>query len=101
MKNPLNVMLCGLSMVLAAASFGRAEMTAKDVLNDLHEANQTEIHMGQLAEQKGASQDARNYGKTLVADHQDSDKQVVDLAAKQGISLKPASPGVMDKMEMA
>jgi putative membrane protein len=101
MKNQLTVVLCGLSMVLAAATFGRADMTAKDVLNDLHEANQTEIHMGQLAEQKGASEDARNYGKTLVTDHEDSDKQVVNLAAKQGITLKTASPGVTDKMEMA
>jgi len=41
-----------------------ADVTAKDVLTDLHAANQEEIHMGKMAEEKGATADMREYGKT-------------------------------------
>jgi len=83
-----------------SSSVALADVTAADVLNDLHQADHMEIHMGHLAQEKGATDDVRNYGKTLVNDHQDNDKQVTDLATKNGITLKSAKPGVMDDMEM-
>ena len=56
--------------------------------------------MGKMAQDKGTTDDARDYGKTLVQDHQSNDKQVMDLAKKEGITIKPTSPGLIDKVEM-
>src|ERR1700733_7073363 len=98
MRNRMAV-LTGIT-ILSCSAFGFAAMTDADVLNDLHQANQSEIHMGQLAEQKGTSSDVVAYGKTLASDHQDNDKRVVDLATKEGIALKAPAPGIMDQMTM-
>jgi len=59
-------------------------VTAKDVLTDLHR-HQEEIHMGKMAEEKGATADMREYGKTLRKDHASSDQKVMELAVKEGL----------------
>lgn len=76
-----------------------AKTTAADVLNDLHQSNQKEIHWGNLAQQKGSSA-VQSYGKMLTEDHTQVDKQVTDLAAKDGIAIKPAKKGMIDDMQM-
>jgi putative membrane protein len=58
-----------------------------DVLKKLHEANLEEIDLGKLAQDKGASEQARSFGKTLVDDHQKADDKVTDLAKKWGVDL--------------
>jgi len=85
---------------LFSAAFAFADMNAADVLNTLHQTDRMEIHMGMMAQDKGSTSDVKDYGKTLVSDHQDNDKKVTDLAAKEGITLKSAKPGIMDEMEM-
>jgi putative membrane protein len=89
-----------LGLALAMTPNGFAKMTSADVLNDLHEANLTEIHMGHLAEQKGASDQARDYGKMLASDHSDNDQKVKELATKAGITLKAEKPNMMHDMKM-
>jgi putative membrane protein len=100
MKKNMNVALLAAVLGLGCSAVSFADTTPADVLNDLHAANGMEVHMGKLAEEKGSTAEARDYGKTLVKDHQDNDKQVTDLASKQGITLKTETPGLMDKMEM-
>jgi putative membrane protein len=100
MKTNLNVTILAAAGALLCSTFAFADTTAADVLNDLHQANQMEIHLGQLAQSKGSADSVKDYGKTLMSDHQDNDKQVTDLAAKNGIALKPAEPGLMEKMSM-
>jgi putative membrane protein len=100
MSKQMNIALMVAVVSLGGWTLSFADTTAADVLNDLHVANRLEVHMGQLAQEKGSTADAKDYGKTLVKDHEDNDKQVTELAAKQGITLKTATPGLMDKMEM-
>lgn len=69
-------------------------VTAEAVIQRLHVANLNEIAMGQLAQQNGSPR-LQQYGKTLVSDHQNNDKQLRDLAGKKSVSL-PATPS--DKM---
>jgi predicted outer membrane protein len=59
-----------------------------EVLAELHHANQMEIQMGKLAQEKGQSPQLKQYGATLVKDHQEADAKVKQVAAKQGIDLK-------------
>jgi putative membrane protein len=58
-----------------------------DVLTDLHHANQMEIQMGKLAQKQGHSDAVKKFGDTLVKDHSDADKKVVDLAKSQNVKL--------------
>lgn len=46
------------------------------ILSILHAKNIEEIEIGKLAMDKGASDDVRNFGQTLVQDHQQCDNQV-------------------------
>src|SRR5437868_119679 len=99
MKNRVSMGIVSV-LALCSSAIAFADTNAKDILNDLHGTNQMEIHMGQLAQDKGATDDVRNYGKELLSDHGDSDKKVQEAASKLGIALKPAQQGVMDKMKM-
>lgn len=53
----------------------------------MHHVNQMEIRLGELAMQKGRSQDVRNFGRRLRNDHQMADRRVTNLAAREGIRL--------------
>jgi putative membrane protein len=62
-------------------------MTDDQVLHALHHIDQEEIKAGQLAEQKGSSQQVKDYGRMLVQDHQKADKQVMQVAQKMHVDL--------------
>jgi putative membrane protein len=100
MKKHAHIAAIAATVGLFCTAFAFADMSAEDVLNALHQADRMEIHMGTLAQEKGSTGDVQSYGKMLASDHQDNDKKVTDLAAKEGITLKSAKPGMMDKMEM-
>jgi len=91
-KKPIWIALAGL---LAGVTAWAAD-DAQKVLSDLHNANQMEITMGRMAKEKGASDLVRTYGDRLIKDHEDADKQVQDLAKKDGITLaaKPTSGAI-------
>ena len=63
-----------------------AMSSASDVIMHLHAANLEEISAGQLAIKSGGPR-AQEYGRMLVDDHQNADRQLQDLAARRGIKL--------------
>jgi putative membrane protein len=75
-----------LDKVAEKENFG--PMTPENVLNKLHMTNQMEIKMGQLAVQKGNSEEVRQFGERLIQDHRKADEQVQQAAAQQNITLK-------------
>jgi putative membrane protein len=60
-------------------------------IKEAAQGNMAEIRMGELAEQRGASQAVRQYGAALVNDHAKSENQLKDLADQEGVRL-PAQP---------
>ncbi len=58
------------------------------MLNDLHHSNEMEIEMGKLAKTNGRSDAIKEFGDTLVTDHTDADKKVIELAKSQNIRLE-------------
>jgi len=100
MKKLTDVAVMAVTAAVLCSAFALADVTASDVLNNLHATNQAEIHMGAVAREKGSTDEVRDYGKTLIRDHEDNDRKVIALAAKDGITLKSTKPGPMDKMEM-
>ncbi len=62
------------------------------VLSKMHQKNQAEMKVGQLAMEKGQSEKVRRYGKQLYADHQFADQKIQALAQKKGITLTEPKP---------
>ena len=59
-------------------------------LVDVAEANQEEIGLGKLAQQKGSMADVKDLGKMMVEAHTKAMTDLTDLAAKKSISLPEA-----------
>ncbi|NMO21547.1 DUF4142 domain-containing protein [Pyxidicoccus fallax] len=59
----------------------------QDFLATLHHANQMEVQLGQLAQQKGVSKGVKDFGAKLVKDHQAADQKLMTYAQKKNMTL--------------
>jgi putative membrane protein len=59
----------------------------KEFIQRAYQNNQTEIQLGQLAEQKGQSQSVKDFGKNLVKSHQSLNDKLTKLASDKNIEL--------------
>lgn len=55
-----------------------------------------EVQMGQLAEQKGATPEVKNFGRELVTDHSKANSQLQQVAGSLGVTL-PTQPTAHQK----
>src|ERR1041385_341642 len=46
-----------------------------------------EVSMGQVAEQKGQSEDVKSFGKRMVTDHSKANDELKSIASKKGVQL--------------
>jgi putative membrane protein len=67
-------------------------------IRDAAKANQDEIDLGRLAQQKSSNPQVKSYGQTLVNDHTKGLKELENVAAKKGVSVEP-SPGATARSE--
>jgi putative membrane protein len=58
------------------------------VVRQVHQANQKEIDMGQLAADKGKSSAVKSYARKLVDDHKAMDRQLMAFADKKGLQSR-------------
>lgn len=65
----------------------------------LHQANQMEMQMGELAKAQARSPEVKRYGQRLVADHTGADAKVKTWAGKLKVDLDQ-KPSASDKAEM-
>ena len=90
------------SCVVAGAAAQTLAPMDQQVIAKLHQANQMEMEVGKLAQQKGANADVKRYGQLLIGDHQKGDQLVTQLAKRKGLDSipepKPETPA--DKEEM-
>ena len=56
-------------------------------LTDAIKGDNGEIALGQMAQQKGASQDVKDFGQTLVTDHTNAKQQAAALAQQAGMTV--------------
>jgi putative membrane protein len=61
-------------------------------LSKIHQINAHEVEAGQLAQQRGQSAAVKNYGQTLVNDHQQLDDKLLSFAERNNIPLEIAQP---------
>jgi putative membrane protein len=60
---------------------------AQDAVGRIHQANDTEIEVGELAQRLGSSAEVRRYGRLLVADQARFERRVLDYARRRGITV--------------
>jgi len=76
---------------MSSTSMSATAMTPTGVLSLIHQVNQDEIRLGQLAESKASSAKVKDYAKGMVTDHGNLDKQVNDFATQNKLTLGPSS----------
>ena len=67
-----------------------AATPATEFLTDAMKGDNSEIHLGQLIAQQGASSSVKDFGNTLVTDHTQAKSQVADLAGRMHVPTTDA-----------
>jgi putative membrane protein len=92
----------GIGSLALTASVALAAPKAEDFLKMGIQGDNTEIAMGQMAQQKGSTQELRSYGQTLVDDHTTAKQQKMDVAKQLNVSpsdaLKPEAAALQSKL---
>ncbi|KAA0697691.1 DUF4142 domain-containing protein [Neorhizobium sp. P12A] len=82
------IMLAGTAILIGCLIASEAlAKSDKEFLSDAIKTDNAEIALGQLAVQKGSTDDVRKYGQTLVTDHQKGKDAAVALAP--ALQVKP------------
>jgi putative membrane protein len=90
---------CALSAaVLVCGQFGSSQNTTsasssdKKFVHSALEGGNAEIQLGQLAAQKGSSEDVKQFGQKMVDDHTKLGDQMKQIAQQQGIEVPDGVP---------
>lgn len=75
-----------------ASSGQKLEGKDKDFVHDGLKANHMEIQMGQLAQQRGQSDQVKQYAQRLIQDHQKARQQLQQIAQSRGVEIKLEDP---------
>ena len=94
--------LCILALVIGAMSLtgaaraadttptgGGSSLSEKDktFMKKAAKGGMMEVAMGQMAEQKGQSEDVKSFGKRMVTDHGKANDELKSIASKKGVQL--------------
>ncbi len=96
----------GLAAVGLAAGAAWAQAGSGPVLGPaqlvatLHQVNQMEITAGQMAQRNGSSAAVKDYGQTLVRDHQTADDQITNYANSKGIALNDVPADIRKQQQV-
>lgn len=61
---------------------------AKQAMSTLHQTNQKEIMLSEMALKKASSPEVREYAQMIVQDHQQNEKQLTSMARTLGVELQ-------------
>src|SRR3954454_16017446 len=91
----------GLASALTCASLGawaqtRSSDRASQTFTKAIEGNLAEVQMGQLAQEKGASEGVRSFGQTLQQDHAAGARKATAVATQLGVN-PPTEPNKNQK----
>jgi putative membrane protein len=75
-----------------------AEKPSQTFLKKAIEGNYAEVQMGQLAQQKGQSDDVKKFGQMLSDDHSGANQKAIDAAKSMGVT-PPDGPNAKQKAE--
>jgi putative membrane protein len=64
----------------------RTAVSDKDFINEVASGGMAEVKLGQLAADRGGSEDVRKFGKRMVDDHSAANKDFLALLQKKGMT---------------
>jgi putative membrane protein len=72
-----------------AQNGGSSSLSEKDktFMKKAAKGGMMEVAMGQVAEQKGQSEDVKSFGKRMVTDHSKANDELKSIASKKGVQL--------------
>lgn len=92
------------SLASALALIGGAALAAAPsaFLDDAIKGDNSEIMLGHLAEQKGATDGVRNFGQVLVQDHSTAKEQAASVAKGLGVAVptEPMAVAVAERQKL-
>jgi putative membrane protein len=92
-----STLLAVLVLSLFSTAYG-AEKPSQTFLKKAIEGNYAEVQMGQLAQQKGQSDDVKKFGQMLSDDHSGANQKAIDAAKSMGVT-PPDGPNAKQKAE--
>jgi putative membrane protein len=86
--------ILGITALMGSALFAQADPKAPSdqdrmFLQDAAKANQDEIALGKLAQEKSSNPQIKSFGMKLVNDHTKNQMELENLASSQGVSAPP------------
>ena len=83
------ISLIGAVRAADTASAGGSSLSEKDktFMKRAAKGGMMEVAMGQVAEQKGQSEDVKSFGKRMVTDHGKANDELKSIASKKGFQL--------------
>lgn len=73
-----------------------APISDQQFVTEATQSGLAEIALGQLAQQKGASAQVKQYGQQMITDHTQANSQLKTLATKKGLTV-PTAPNAQQK----
>jgi len=90
------VAILGALVALASAAPTLAADTGQKFIKEAIEGNLAEVKVGQLAQEKGASQGVKDFGAALAKDHDMANTQATSAAQQMNVT-PPDAPGLKQK----
>ena len=80
----------------AAKPAAKLSMADQKFVKEAAQGGMSEVELGQLAVEKGSSEEVRKFGQQMADDHARANDRLKELAASKGIKL-PMTPNVTQK----
>ena len=84
--------------LLVATSAYAAEKPSHSFLKKAIQGNYAEVEMGKLAQQNGQSENVKNFGQMLQADHTAANEKAIDVAKSMGVT-PPDGPNAKQRAD--
>jgi putative membrane protein len=97
-ETPMKVTALTVLTLLLATSAHAAEKPSQSFLKKAIQGNYAEVEMGKLAQQKGQSDNVKNFGQMLQADHAAANEKAIDAAKSMGVT-PPDGPNAKQKAD--
>jgi putative membrane protein len=85
-ETPMKVTALTVLALLLATSAQAAEKPSQSFLKKAIQGNYAEVEMGKLAQQNGQSDNVKNFGQMLQADHTAANEKAIDAAKSMGVT---------------
>jgi putative membrane protein len=75
------------AMAQSSSASGQVSPADKTFMNKAAQGGMAEVQLGQLATQKGQSDDVKKFGQRMVDDHSKANDQLKSIAGQKGVTL--------------